>query len=125
MPHQCVRCSRFYEDGSENIIKGCECGCKLFFFVKKEAMEKKKEELDLSDKDKKQIEKDVYDLIGDKVDKDKPIILDLESIKIVKPGKYEVDLVGLFNDKPVVYKLEEGKYMIDLAATFKKAKKVE
>lgn len=107
-----------YDDGAEEILKGCSCGSKMFFFIKKKALEEKKEEVNLSSKQKKQIEKDVYDLIGEDIDRDKPIILDLESIKIVKPGKYEIDLVSLFKKKPLVYKLEEGKYMIDLAESF-------
>ena len=36
MPHQCVRCNAFFEDGADEILKGCSCGGKLFFFVKKE-----------------------------------------------------------------------------------------
>jgi uncharacterized protein len=120
MPHQCVRCNTLYDDGSEVILKGCtNCTCKMFFFIKKEALEKNKIELNLSRKEQEQIEKDVYDIIGEEVDKDKPIVLDLESIKITQPGKYEVDLVGLFSGKPVVYKLEEGKYVIDLAESFR------
>lgn len=134
MPHQCVKCGAFYEDGSDVIIKGCTsksgkkvCGGKLFFYVKKEKLEALKEEQNdvqkLSKKDKEQIEKDVYDLIGDDIDKDKPIILDIESIKILKPGKYELDLVHLFEAKqPLIYKLEDGKYMVDLIETFKKLK---
>ena len=31
MPHQCVRCNKFYDDGSIEIIKGCTCGGRLFF----------------------------------------------------------------------------------------------
>ena len=40
MPHQCVRCNTFYEDGSKAILAGCSCGGKLFFYVKKEKLEK-------------------------------------------------------------------------------------
>lgn len=119
MPHQCVRCNKFYDDGAKEILSGCECGCKMFFFIKKEKLKERQEEAILSKKEQKQIEKDVYDLIGTEIDRDKPIILDLESIRIVKPGKYEIDLVSLFKKKPLVYRLEEGKYMIDLAETFK------
>ena len=120
MPHQCVRCSTLYDDGSEVILKGCtNCSCKMFFYIKKEALKDNKLDLNLSKKDQEQIEKDVYDIIGDEIDKEKPIVLDLESIKITKPGRYEVDLVGLFSGKPVVYKLEEGKYVIDLAESFR------
>jgi predicted nucleic acid-binding Zn-ribbon protein len=48
------------------------------------------------------------------------VILDFESIRITEPGKYELDLVNLFGKNPLVYKLEEGKYVIDLSATFNK-----
>ena len=122
MPHQCVRCGDFYEDGSEKILKGCKCGGKLFFFVKKEKLEEvKNARVTLSKKEKKQIERDVFDLIGDSAKSDKPVVLDFESIRVLKPGKYELDLVNLFKDRPLVYKLDEGKYMIDLPESFKKA----
>lgn len=90
--------------------------------MKKEALERQKQEVALlSRKEKEQIEKDVYDIIGDEIDREKPVVLDLESIKILKPGKYELDLVNLFKKKqPLIYKLEDGKYMIDLIESFKK-----
>lgn len=122
MPHQCVRCGTFYDDGSEEIIKGCKCGGKLFFYIKKSRIEEAKKEVEiinLSKKEKKQIEKDVYNILDVDLDKNKPVILDLEAIKVLKPGKYELDLVKLFKGEPVVVKLEEGKYMIDIAETFK------
>jgi len=119
MPHRCVRCGTLYQDGSQEILKGCSCGAKLFFFVKKKDTEAKEIIENLTEKDKHQIENDVYDIIGVKKEEDTPIILDLESIKIKKPGKFELDLVNLFNkDHPLVYKLEEGKYVIDIAESF-------
>ncbi len=119
MPHQCVKCSTFYEDGSQEIIKGCACGGRLFFFIKKEKLAalKKSNLLSLKDPEKKQIEKDVYDILG--MSGDEPVVLDFESIRVLKPGKYEIDLVSLFKGEPVVFKLDEGKYVIDIAATFK------
>ena len=62
------------------------------------------------------------EIVEEKLDDDKPIILDIESIHILKPGKYELDLVDLFKGKPLVYKLEEGKYVIDIASTFEMTK---
>jgi len=123
MPHQCVRCGKFYEDGSAEILKGCGCGGKLFFYIKKERLEKAKEMnpvLNLDDKEKVQIEKDVFDIVGVDHDRDEPVILDLESIRVKKPGQYELDLVNLFKGEPVIFKLEDGKYIIDIAETFKK-----
>lgn len=124
MPHQCVRCDTFYEDGAQEILKGCSCGGRLFFYVKKEALNKSKEVVEnLSTEEKEQIEKDVFDLIGDKVEKDQPVVLDFESIRVMKPGKYEIDLVHLFKNEPLIYKLEEGKYIIDIPQSFKKFRK--
>lgn len=129
MPHQCVSCGTMYGDGAKEILHGCSsCRGKLFFYVKKERIEELKEEqpqlFNLSNKDKKRIESDVYDIIGETRDRDKPIILDIESIKILKPGKYELDLVNLFKSKqPLIYKLEDGKYMIDILESFKKLRK--
>lgn len=124
MPHQCVRCGTLYGDGAQEILSGCSCGAKIFFFVKKKDIEESKDFVEkLSDNEKKQVEKDVYDMIGMKPEDDKPVILDFESIRIMKPGKFEIDLVKLFSsDKPLIYKLEEGKYIIDLAESFKRKK---
>ena len=118
MPHQCVRCNTFYEDGSQEILSGCTCGGKLFFFINKEKLKKAKSVvLNLSDGEKEQIEEDVYDIIGaDK--RDEPVSLDVESIRVTKPGKYEIDLVPLFKGEPLIYKVGEGKYMIDLIRSF-------
>ena len=123
MSHQCVRCGKIYEEASNELLKGCnQCGGKFFFFVRKETIEKVKElTVDLTPKDRKEIEYDIKELIGEE-DIDKPVILDIESIRVLKPGQYEIDLVDLFRGKPLVYKLEEGKYMIDLPQAFKKAR---
>ena len=119
MPHQCVKCNTFYNDGAEEILKGCSCGGKLFFYVKEKFMKQQEEATKkLSKTERTQIEKDVYDLIGDKKKDDVPVILDMESINISEPGKYQLDLVHIFKGQPLVYKVEEGKYMIDLPSTF-------
>ena len=124
MPHQCVRCSTMYNDGAAELLKGCsKCNSKFFFYIKKtEIEEAKKLTVDLKPEERIQIERDVYDIVGGQLDKDKPVILDLETIRLMKPGQYEIDLVNLFRGKPLIYKLEEGKYFIDIASSFKKKK---
>jgi uncharacterized protein len=121
MPHQCVRCRTLFEDGAQEILKGCNCGGKLFFFVKKERikeLEQLSNQATLSQEDKVQMEQDIYDLIGTSADKDEPIILDIEAIRVLEPGKYELDLIHLLNKEPLIFKLEDGKYMIDLVQSF-------
>ena len=86
--HQCVRCGIIYEDGSEVILKGCKCGSRFFFFVNKAKIEKmKKLTVNLDDNERKRIEVDVKDMVGEILD-DKPVILDLENVRVLKPGQY-------------------------------------
>lgn len=118
MPHQCVRCNTFYDDGASEILRGCSCGGKLFFYVKKDRLERAKEiSYNLTSKEKEQIEKDVFDMIGKDDFEEKPIVLDFESIRVIGPGKYELDLVSLFKNDPLIFKVGEGKYMIDVQQT--------
>jgi|TARA_B100001971_G_C18249166_1_gene576773 hypothetical protein len=119
MPHQCVKCGKVYQDGSNELLKGCSsCTGRFFFFIKKKDLEESKKITEkLTNEEKQQIEQDVLEIIGIE-DDTKPVILDLESIRILQPGKYELDIVELFKGKPLVYRVEEGKYIIDLASTF-------
>jgi len=120
MVYRCVHCSKIYSDGSDEIISGCSnCKSKFFFYIReeklKEILANKDLMPELSSREKKQIENDVRDIMGAE-DEESPIFLDFESISIVKPGKYLLDLTKLFaKDKPKVYKLEDGKYIIDLS----------
>ena len=86
-------------------------------------MKKISEESTLTKQDKEQIEQDIFDLVGSEIDRDQPVILDLEAIRILRPGKYELDLVHLFKKEPLIFKLEDGKYMIDLVQSFEKFRK--
>ncbi len=127
MPHQCVRCNNFYPDGSNEILTGCNCGSRLFFFMRQEKMEELKRLQEYSKKltvkEKEDMEEDVYQIAGSDIDRNEPVILDLESIRVIEPGKYELDLVQLFRGEPLIFKLDEGKYMIDLIETFKNLKR--
>ncbi len=128
MPYQCVKCSRIIDSGNKELIEGCaECHGKFFFYIREEQLQKLKEEpiLEIPEKEQKNVEKDIREIAGI-TDEDVPVILDLESIRVLGEGKYEIDVVNLFNKKrPVIYKLEEGKYVIDLSASLDRNKKDE
>jgi predicted nucleic acid-binding Zn-ribbon protein len=122
MPHQCVRCNTFYEDGAKEILSGCTCGGRLFFYIKKGRMEEARQMVtNLNEDQKQEMEKDVFDLVGAQPDNE-PVVLEFESISVLKPGKYQLDLVHLFKNEPLVIKLGDGKYILDLAETFKKSR---
>ena len=123
MPHQCVRCNKMYEDGSPELLTGCtECSGKFFFFIKKEHLEKVQEQIqELTTEEKVQIEQDVIDIV--QPEDDRPVILDLECINVISPGKFEIDIRQLLQGQPVVYKMEDGKYMVDIASSLQIKKK--
>lgn len=126
MSHQCVRCNTFYDDGSKELLEGCgKCSGKFFFYIKKDSVKKAEEFTSkLSDEDKDRMEKDVTEIIGKEFDEETPIVLDLENINVLGVGKFEIDLVDLFKGKPLVYKLEDGKYFIDVPSAFE-AKEID
>ena len=119
MAYKCVHCSSTFKDGSEEILKGCSnCNSKFFFYIRneklKEIEDRKEDDMHLTSSEKKQVEEDIRDIAGVE-DDEKSVFLDFESIKIIKPGKYLLDIAKLFEaDKPKVYQLEDGKYVIDL-----------
>jgi len=113
MPHQCLNCESIYENTSDVIMKGCpNCGRKLFLFIKK--VPEKKEEIELSKYEKELVMAEVESMVNT-TELDKPIFLKLENVRILAPGKYEIDINQLMKkDKPLVYKVQEGTYLIDL-----------
>jgi predicted nucleic acid-binding Zn-ribbon protein len=127
MPNQCIHCSEVYSDGAKQTLEGCsKCGSRFFFYLTEEKLQKirgQKEEsplLNLTEEDKKNIEEDVREITGIQ-EIDAPVILDLETVKVTSPGKYLLDIPNLFSkERPLVYKLEDGKYVIDLSSTIKK-----
>ena len=116
MPHRCIRCGKIFEDGSGALLTGCTCGNRFFFFFKSEDKKLQDEFEKLNDNERLEIEKEIEEMIP--VMDDKPVILDFEAVRMDKPGKFEIDLVNLFKGKPIIYKMAEGKYFIDLVSTF-------
>ncbi len=133
MPHKCVHCNRMIAAGSKELLDGCStCGGRFFFYIREEWLQKEqkiKEQLEkqignieqLSSSEKEKVEADVREILNVE-DEEDPVILDIESVRVISPGKFEIDLVALLNRKPIVFKLQEGKYMIDIEGSmpFKK-----
>src|SRR3989304_2438519 len=125
MAHQCVHCGEMYPAGSKELLEGCSsCGSHFFFYIRDELLKKIKEgvesPMEMPAIEKKQVEKEIRQMAGI-TDEETPVILDIESVRISGPGKFEIDLVNLFKkDRPLIYKIGEGKYIIDLSSTLSK-----
>ena len=123
MGHQCVHCGKIYPAASKELLEGCRsCGGHFFFYIKDEKVKELREKpVEIPQEEKEQVEKDIRDIVGI-TDPEAPVILDIESVRVTGSGKFEIDLVNLFSkERPLIYKLEEGKYIIDLASTLKQS----
>jgi len=126
MYHKCVNCGKVYERAAEEILTGCACGGKLFYFVKSANASingKKKKNSETNTEDVSEDMEYFYELEDD--ENKEIIIFDIEAINIKSSGKYELNLDGLMNNNNsgLVYKYGEGKYSIDLENNFKQLKK--
>ena len=84
-----------------------------------EILAQEQQALQLNSAEKEQIEHDVREIAGLEDEPERPVFLDFESVKIIKPGKYILDLSKLLHKgKPRIYQLEDGKYIVDLNIPF-------
>lgn len=54
---------------------------------------------------------------------DGAVSMDVETLKILRTGKYEIDVPGLMGDKPVIATIREGTYYIDIPSAIEKFQK--
>ncbi len=114
--HKCMRCGKIVS-GIEQIEKGCDCGSKVFVFIRgtgKQAevdtrwmeseMEARRAELPGPEPGAKPA--------GISIDS-KPIVLEVENIKMLEKGVFEIDLGSLMKN-PLVLKDANGVYYVKL-----------
>ncbi|MCK8519225.1 Zn-ribbon domain-containing protein [Methanoculleus sp. 7T] len=122
MPHKCTQCGREFEDGSTKILKGCpSCGGKKFLYIR----EAERHDDVLKEKTIEDIVRDTGEDVlevreGQRRD-EVEVFERIESIRILGPGSYELNIEKLARSDEVVVGLEkEGKYMVDILSMAKK-----
>ncbi len=111
MPHKCTNCGRTYEDGSEQLLKGCECGHSLFLYFRKISKEEAEK---LGAKEIKATTEE------NKLDKAKD---DIWNVKI-EDGVFRIDVASLMAKEPIILAGEEGRYLLSLSSVFGGKKKI-
>jgi len=140
MPHRCTRCGTIFEDGDSVILSGCpNCGWNKFLYVKIEpeglekqgrpALEEQKLDLEASlDEVVRNIdealaseekEREPQPENESKIDEEERV----ESVRILGPGSYELNLDSLLERKELVMAIrEEGSYALHLPSVFNQQK---
>ncbi len=126
MPNKCTYCGKMHPDDAQYLMTGCDkCGCKFFFYVREENLARMQDDMErmerFSKADINEIESDVREILPEAA-KQETVVLDIEAIRIVRPGKYEIDVTNLFNQRPIVIKVGAGRYEIDLSTIMQKWK---
>ena len=93
MPHKCTKCGREYKDGSTEILKGCaSCGGKKFLYIKEAEINRDVLEEKSIDEIAEETHEEVLEVVEPKAKKEVEMYDRVETIRIVSPGSYEINL---------------------------------
>jgi predicted nucleic acid-binding Zn-ribbon protein len=121
MPHKCTQCGREYKDGSTEILKGCaSCGNKKFLYVKESEIHDDVLEEKSIDEIALDTEQEILEVVEPKRKAEVEMYDRVETIRIVSPGSYELNLEKMAkDDERIVSVGKEGSYIIDLMSMAK------
>lgn len=134
MPHKCTRCENIFKDGAVAILNGCpNCGWNKFLYVRDEN-EPKTEIVSEQDEQHpaKKFVKEVDEFLIDqgvevkeiKEMDQEPESERIESVRILGPGSYELNLDALLERKEIILAIkEDGSYIVHLPSVFNAKKK--
>jgi predicted nucleic acid-binding Zn-ribbon protein len=138
MPHKCTRCENIFRDGAAIILNGCpKCGWNKFLYVRDEQTGDQPVAPDGSiPPAASKFIKEVDELLGNKSvpvlkenkeEKKKEEIGErVESVRILSPGSYELNLDSIMKREEIVMALkEDGTYIVHLPSVFQKKKHQE
>ncbi|MEW5955271.1 MAG: Zn-ribbon containing protein [Candidatus Micrarchaeota archaeon] len=109
MPHKCVRCGKAFPDASQELIKGCECGSRIFLYLRNGQPAPAVEGEDL-----KWLEEELLEL-----SREKPVSIEpdaVENIRMLGQGTYELNVGAIMKGEPIVIKAHNGVYFIKMPA---------
>ncbi|MCJ7428960.1 MAG: hypothetical protein MUP66_01070 [Candidatus Nanohaloarchaeota archaeon QJJ-5] len=120
MTHRCMNCGNEYTEDDEELVEGCECGSNLFLYEKEGSSDDDPAQ-EAVDEDAVMQEIDEYlESIKDKEPGagDTNIRFDLQSIRVLEEGVYEIDLKKLLDEVPLIVEVKDGNYHLHLASVF-------
>lgn len=111
MAHTCAKCGKVYPDSSAEILRGCSCGGRKFYFERPEAR-KESMATTLQEQEARAAEEPPA-APGEPAREDR--FSRVESIRILGPGTYELNIEKMAeSDDRVVGLGSEGSYAVDL-----------
>jgi predicted nucleic acid-binding Zn-ribbon protein len=114
MPHSCVRCGKEYAEGSKELLDGCTCGSRVFVYSQPEH----EASVNATEAEVRALEKELEPLT-----KDRPVSIqwNIENVRVLEKGLYELDIKSLMHGDRVVVKTDKEVYFVRFPAVKKKA----
>ncbi|MCX9012374.1 MAG: Zn-ribbon domain-containing protein [Candidatus Methanoperedens sp.] len=141
MPHKCTKCESVFRDGAAIILNGCpKCGWNKFLYVRDDApahAEKAGTHEGSIPPAASRFIKEVDELLAKKPTTSEPVKTKdetkpeevgdrVESVRILSPGSYELNLDSIMKRDEIVMALkEDGTYIVHLPSVFQKKKHQE
>ncbi|HLB71373.1 MAG: Zn-ribbon domain-containing protein [Candidatus Methanoperedens sp.] len=136
MPHKCTRCESIFKDGAAIILNGCpKCGWNKFFYVRDPSGPSQIGSNGTIPPAASKFIKEVDELLGKtpqvqsesketKVEtRPQEVGERVESVRILSPGQYELNLDSILKREEIVMALkEDGTYIVHLPSVFQKKK---
>jgi len=126
MPHKCARCGSIYDDNSPELMDGCSCGARVFLYLREtpgrseeEAVQELKTK-EIKDEDLKRLDREFGRELEDS---GRTMHLDLENLHEIEKGRYQIDISSLMRGDPLIMKVGEGVYYIDVIDAMSRGRK--
>lgn len=119
MTHRCMNCGREYTEDDEELVEGCACGSNLFLYEQNAESDEPAQD----DVDEDEVMQEIDDYLSSIKDNepgagDANIRFDLQSIRVLEEGVYEIDLKKLLDEVPLIVEVKDGNYHLHLASVF-------
>jgi len=107
-----MSCGEMYEDDSDELLEGCECGSTLFMFEEGES--------DLSEDERAEVKSDIEEMVEEGLEEKENIKFefDLDSIIVEEEGVYNINVSRLLEEMPLIIRKSEGVYHLHLPSAF-------
>jgi len=110
-----MNCGEMYEDDSDKLIDGCECGSSLFMYESGEEMSQ-----DELEEERTKVKDDIEEMVakGEAERDNIQFEFDIDSISVEEEGVYSINVTRLLEEMPLVIQKSDGVYHIHLPSAF-------
>ena len=120
--HQCLKCKKLFENEEVPIVNGCECGSRLFLFIKNP------KDIERAQQYRKQLEERIEQIEQEKKSEQRRKTkgqrpkakgkFGIETIKVHDIGVYYINIDALMKGAPIIVLSKSGSYIISFPTLF-------